>query len=228
MRRSGTRAAISRYVVPPDPPDGVIAALKSFDLVADRWGRLKGEIADAKAAQTDAEAKDIDAIASAARDGKDVKDPTAHRDAADAALSELQARLEGVDSAMDVAGNELALAIHQERAAWLTGLAATESAAADRYDAAMAEARAAFQTLRAARGGRVWVENFDHGRAVGGAEPQFSGGRINVRQDDPGPLKGEHNPDDLLALAALATAPFSTLKQKRQLETQREREAAHA
>lgn len=79
-----------------------------------------------------------------------------------------------------------------------------EGDAAERFDRAITEARAAIDDLRPARSAVGWLTAFDANLARTGQNPQFAGGRLRVKSRS-GLLRGEFDPTDLLNLAAKVT-----------------------
>jgi hypothetical protein len=205
MRQPGTPQAIATFAIPPHAPPAVAEAKVKFDDIAARWANTKGELGDAVEALEAAKQADLRAIVNSARQGKDVKDPQANQRKAEALIADLRFLLKGLDQAVDKAGNRLAQAITTHRKQWLPRLADAETDAAERFDQAVIEARAALDELRPARGAVKWLNSFDPDLARMGQGTQFSGGRLRVRSNA-GPLRGDHDPTALIDLAAKVTS----------------------
>jgi hypothetical protein len=204
MKHVGVPQAITAYAIPPHAPPEVAEAKDEFDAIAKRWAGVKGELQDAKEALTAAKTADLQAIVDAAEEGKDVKDAQANQRKVEALIADLEVRLKGLDMAVHEAGDRLAQSIADHCKQWLPRLADAEADAAVRFDQAMAEARAALDELRPARGAVDWLNRFDPDLAYVGQVPQFTGGRLRVKSRG-GVLKGEFNPTELLDLAARVT-----------------------
>jgi hypothetical protein len=205
MRQPGVPYAIAAYTIPPHAPPEVTEAKAEFDAIATRWADTKGELQDAQEALAAAKEADLQAIVDMAKQGKSVKEAQARQRKAEDLIADLRVTLKGLDRAVDEAGDRLAEAIAKHRREWLPRLAKAEADAAERFDQAVIEARAALDELRPARGAVDWLNRFDVDLARSGRNPQFAGRRLRVRSNT-GALRGEHDPTALLDLAAKVTA----------------------
>ena len=204
MRQPGSPHAIAAYALPPHPPPEVAEAKAEFDSIAARWGNVKVDLQDAVEELAAAKQADLDHIVKMAEQGKDVADAQAKQRKAEATIADLRFKLKGLDQAVDEAGNRLAEAIATHRDRWLPMLDVAERDATERFDQAITEARAALTDLRPARGAVGWLAAFDVNLARTGQNPQFAGGRLRVKSRG-GLLRGDHDPTDLLDLAAKVT-----------------------
>lgn len=204
MRQSGS-GVIAAYAIPPNPPAEVAEALAGFNRIGDQYGRLVGELEDATAAVEAARAEDTRAAAAAFAEGKTVEDATAREREAQAKVAELRSLLAGAEVAVGQAGDALLPLIAEAREAWAAELQSAEQEAAERYDAAVAEARNALELLGKARSAVTWLRDFDAGAARVGQIPGYHGKAQPITAET---LRGQqHDVRDLLALAAEATGP---------------------
>lgn len=209
MKSFISKNATATFTIPPSPPDAVAESYRRFTDLADKMGMLDGEIDDAEQAIVEAEAEGIRKAAAAYAAGDEPGDIDKPARAARAHLSGLRLRREGLNAALDTAGNQLAEVIAANRENWIDLLVETDAEASARYDRAIAEARAAVADLKPARSAIEWVQQFDAARARHGEQGQFAGGRLRVNGRARGPLRGEFDPAVLLELAATLTAPPS-------------------
>lgn len=164
-----------------------------------------GELEDAEQAVEQARAEDVQAAAAAFGKGGPVKDADKRERAAVARVNALRTARRGAAQAVDDAGNARLAPIAAARDEWAAGLEAERAAAAARYDAAIAEARAALAALGKAESALSWLRNFDAARARVGQHPSYHGKAQPVFAED---LRGvKHDARQLLELAAKATAP---------------------
>ncbi len=207
MRMTGVPFPITSYVIPPSAPEPVAEAWRELHRVGSLVEDTKDDLADAKQQVEAAKAADVQAIVKRTSAGTEVKDPQANERKALAEVSRLSALLRGYQQACDEAGNALASQIDQHREEWQEALAEAREAAAARYDAAIADARAALTELIPAQSGIGWVEGFDLGQARTGQYTPFPGGRLRVNGRGHGisELRQRYDPRDLLTIAALAT-----------------------
>jgi hypothetical protein len=203
INRAASRLPIASFTIPPAAPAPVAEAYAHFDRVAEAYGRLRGDLDDAKAELVAAARGSVRAAADAIAAGKPLKDPDKPRRDAEAKIANLQRQAEAASIAVDEAGNEFADAIAEHRGEWLEELAAAEQDAAARYDRAIAEARRAVDALGPARRALAWLRDFDAGRAHVGQEQPFHGGRVRV---DTMPIRRETSTDPCVLLDVLATA----------------------
>jgi hypothetical protein len=206
--RLQTRGPIASFAVPPHAPPAAARAIAKFEKVGDAYGAIQGAISDVEEAQAQAV---TEARAQAVEDAKagkkasvsvvDVENEYARK------LADLKGQEQVLRAAVDEVGNELALAIAENRADWLANLEAEASEIEARYDKAVAEGQAALADLGPARGGVRWLQEFSHSRARIGQESQFSGGQVTLRYRFPGTLQTDWNPRELLAAAAEVTSP---------------------
>jgi hypothetical protein len=165
MRQIGIPFPITSYVIPPSAPEAVAEASRELHRIGNLCEETNDDLSDAKQQLVTAKAADVQAIVKATNDGTEVKDPQANERKALAEISRLTSLLRGYQQAADEAGNALAQQIDKHRDEWQESLDETRETAAARYDAAIAEARAALAELIPAQGGVVWVEAFDLGLA---------------------------------------------------------------
>ena len=191
--RVSSRRPIAAYTIPQDErPDSVAAAFNEFERVGAENGELEGRIHDLEQAAKEAPARG---------DYKAAKKIEADLEAA-------RLELKTSDQGVDAAGNHVADDIGTEQDGWIPKLEARRAQAASEYAEAVALAQAKGEELARLNGQLAWLRNFDTGEARAGLIPQWhGGGRLDVVNDDPGPLRGEHRAADLLALAARAVEP---------------------
>jgi hypothetical protein len=219
--RSSTRRPIASFNLPPHPPEPVAEAYATFDRVASEWADLLGQIDDAGEQAKQAKADARDAVTAAAFAGKANKTSIVAVEAEHRArVEELQEQADAVAVAVDQAGNELAQAIAANRAPWLDALAAAEQTAAERYAAAVLEAKAAVRDLAPARGAVGWLRDFDTGQAIVGRQQAFVGGRVDLDTTRV-PRETRTPADRVLALLDQVTAPAEPAKARRHNVTTR-------
>jgi hypothetical protein len=205
--RTSTKSPIASFNVPPHPPPAAAAAIENFNRVADDWGRTRGEIADAKEAAQHAKAEAKAAVTEGAKSGKPSRiNVVAVEQEHAAKIAGLEAKAEAQAVAVDETGNEMAIAIAENRAAWLTTLEEVAAEAEARYEKALKDAQAALAELAPARGAVDWLESFNHTHARIGTQTQFAGGRLTIQHRLPGTVQGEWDPQLLLAAAAVLVA----------------------
>ena len=147
MRQTGVPYPITSYVIPPSAPEPVADAWRELYRIGALCEDCKDDLSDARDALVAAKAADVQAIVKATNESGEVKDPQTNERKALAQIERLQTQLRGLQQAADGAGNALAEAIDRHRAEWAESLDETRDAAAARYDAAIADARAALAEL---------------------------------------------------------------------------------
>jgi len=205
---TGVSTPFTSYTIPPSAPDPVADAWRELNRIGILYEDASDDLKDAEQALVAAQAADVQAIVEATNAGEEAKDPQVNERKAQAEIERLQTLKRGLREAADQAGNRLADVIAEHQAEWQASLAETADELAAAYDEAIAEARLALAAFIPAQAGTNWVANFDAGQAQTGRYSQFTGGRVRVsgRRIGIQELRGEHDPVDLLQVAALATA----------------------
>jgi hypothetical protein len=213
--RSSSRRPIASFNLPPHPPAPVAVAYATFDRVSTEWADLLGQIDDAREAARAAKEKAKEAVTAAAYAGKATKVSIVGVEQEHLArVEELQEQADAVAVAVDQAGTELARAIAANRDAWLDALAAAEQTAAERYAAAVLEAKAAVCDLGPARGAIHWLRDFDTGQAIVGRQQAFVGGRVDLDTTRV-PRETRTPAERVLAVLDQLTAPAEPPKPRR-------------
>lgn len=207
MKNATSTTPVSGFAIPPDAPAPVARAKEQFDDVAQRWTTCKAELYDARQAIGEAKEADRRDAAAAYAKGTEPRSLNAKTRKAEDRVTALHGKLDALSLALDDAGNALAEEIDRHRDDWASTVAQTDDALATRYAETVAQAVKLATELAAVRGSVEWLAGFDVGHAVGGRQPQYAGGRLRIRHTGAGPLKGEHDPRDLLAVAARAADP---------------------
>ena len=207
MRLSGSPTAVPTYTIPPLAPPIVAQAKDAFDSVSGKWEATRAELRAAKAALQDAKDADLQAAADAFAKGDEPTDQNKHQREANERVAELQERAKALDIALDDTGNALAHAIAKAKGDWVPGLKKAHAEAVAKYDKALTQALAALENLGPVDGAIAWLESFDAGLAEGARQAPYHGGKLAIRGTMPGQLRGTHDPEDLLRLAALLTKP---------------------
>jgi hypothetical protein len=206
---SVSKTPLAAFSTPPHAPTAVAEARAKFDAIGDKWGRTRGELEDAQNEARGAKLEDAQEVADRVAAGKKLTESEIGKREREAhiKITSLERQLAGISIALDKAGNDFAIAIDANRDEWLVVLEPVTSDAEARYAAALEAAQAALADLKPARGALNWLRDFSAEDARVGRQTQFSGGRLTVRRDRLGPLHGEHNPDDVLKLAATLLDP---------------------
>lgn len=211
---SVSRVPVAAFTIAPVAPAPVADDKARFDQLGNEWGQTKGEIEDGERAIVVGQADDIRAAADAYAAGKTPTDPNKREREAREKQTLRKAQLLALEQALDEAGNRMAVTIVQYRGEWYSALSEARDAATGHYDTAIREAQAALADLAPIRRAIEWLEQFDAEQARVGRQQQFSGGRLRV-EDSRGQ---EHDPNELLTLAAEATTP-PVVKQPRKHKT---------
>lgn len=208
MRITGLSYPITSYVIPPAAPTEVAEAWGELQRVGNLCEDAKDDLSDARERLAAAKAADVQAIVTATNEGGEVEEPQKHEREALADISRLQAQLRGLQQAADEAGNALAEQIEKHRDEWQDALDESRDTAGARYDAALADAKAALTELIPAQAGVTWVQDFDANQARTGRYAPFAGGRLRVSGRGAGvsDLRKDYDPAALLHIASLATA----------------------
>jgi hypothetical protein len=210
-----TGQVVATFATPKPRTDKVAAALKVFDRVGDSFGALEGDIQDAREGGNAALAEAARANADAHLAGKEPTFNLAELQEAQASkLAALRSGLPAIESAIDEAGNALALAIDDERGAWLAEVDALEAQATDKFDALLAETRQALTELEVLRSEQAWLARWNladnlHGHNVSpfpGARPIPLDSDVYLRH-----LDSDAPVDKLLAAAAESVTPARKL-----------------
>jgi hypothetical protein len=206
IKRETSRHPIATFNVPHGRPETVAAALAEFDRIRNEYGELVGLIEDKKAAMKEAGAADAQRLVDATLAGEAEPNGIGKAEVKlEAELDALAFKLSQVERALDISGDALAEQIGAAQTGWIERLEATRHEAMERYVVALTEAQAEADKLAKANGSLAWLRGWDTGRAiVGRIHPYHGGGRLDVVNNEPGPLRGEHQVSALLALAARA------------------------
>jgi hypothetical protein len=208
QNKAESKTPIASFATPPHAPPAAAQAIADFERVADAWGAVKGEIADAQEAKAQALAEAKAAAVEATKSGTTTKiNVVALAEKYDKQIAELEAREAVLRVAVDETGNDLALAVAENRGEWLARLEEAATDAEARYVNAIKEGLVALAELAPARGAVEWLAEFQSNRARHGLERQFVGGRIRVDHRFPGTIQSEWDPKELLAAAQLVAAP---------------------
>jgi hypothetical protein len=208
FNRASSRTPLAAFAVPPHPPAAAAKAIADFERVADAWGQVLGEIDDAKAAAEQAKAQAKSAAVEAVKSGKPTKVSVVEIEQKyEQQTAELEAREAVLRVAVDEVGNTMALAVAEDRSAWLTKLEEVETEAESRYANAIKEAQAALGEIGPARAAVRWLSDFQSNRARHGLESQFAGGRVRIEHKFPGTIQSEWDPKELLAAANEVVSP---------------------
>jgi hypothetical protein len=154
-----------------------------------------------------------------------------HERKAAAKLAVLRRALPAFEQAVDEAGNAMLGPIAEGVEGWASELDAEAAEAAARYEAALAEARAALDELGRARSAVEWLRDFDQGAARTGK------GRAGMGRSALGPYRSRISSAgsmtrELLTLAAKASAgvipSLEERREAREVAARLEREAEQA
>jgi hypothetical protein len=212
-----SRDPIAAYAIPPEQPPAVAEAYDNFDRLGREWAATAGELDDLEAENVRVQADNIVARGEALAAGKKPPvDSSAQEAVIDDKIAKVARQRAALAVALDLAGNELCRVIASAQAEWLERLDATGEEAAERYDAAIKEARAAAFELGRARSAAEWLRAFEPGPATVGRIRGWHGKanlRVNARDAGTPGLRAEYPVADLLAVAALATASPSTARE---------------
>jgi hypothetical protein len=203
MRSPGSLVPVYSFRVPANAPPPVAAADAEMRRIGKMFEESRSALKAARGPELDTAVRaDVRAVVEAAEEGKSPKDPQANERRARAKIGELETIHRGHVVAIDEAGNRLVDAIAEHRGEWRDKLRERGQGAEERFVSAIAESREAFAELASTRGGIEWLDRFDPGGQKHRGAGEFTGGRLRVIEMAPGPLRGEHDPADLLALAA--------------------------
>lgn len=206
MRNPSSKMPIAAYEIAPYPPKEVAAEKASFDALGDEWGRLRGELDDAKEAAVQAKRNAVRDGADAYKAGKEPPDVAKIVREYEEKIDALGGRLNALSVAVDEQGNALAASIAANGDAWVALLRQQRDEGAARYDAAIADAKRALADFAPLDRACEWVAGFEAGPATVGRVFQFTGGRVQIPNDV---MRGGEalDPRKLLEQAARATAP---------------------
>jgi hypothetical protein len=206
--RTSSKTPITAFTFPPHRPPAAAKEIEAFDNLGDEWGAVRGERADVEESR---ELAIREAKAEAVEAAKTGKAPTvsvvAIEQEYDAQIAELKAREDALAVAIDEVGNTAAVAVAENRAAWLATLGEVAAEAEARYAKALADAEAALADLVPARGAIEWLTDFNHVHARIGTQTQFAGGKLWIEHRFPGTLQSEWDPKELLATAGKLLDP---------------------
>jgi hypothetical protein len=148
------------FRVPADPPARLADAIAKYDPSAQRLAEEIGKRREARTALKAAPRADSLDFAERLRDDLTAKPGDKHEQKATKALEDAEATIAALELVVDEQGDDAARAVGEVRDEWLATMRPRVADAAARYDAAVAELRAASDAYVRGKADLEWLETY--------------------------------------------------------------------